>query len=116
MKYSLHSARAGWVEVYRARDTRLKPEVAIKVMRADLTSDADLRGRFVQEAQAVCALQHPNICVVHVCKSKQPTKTRQSRERKEGHLQRLQMDSALKRSRRADGPEPLSHKGSAVAM
>ena len=55
----------GMGEVYRARDTRLKREVAIKVLRADLTSDADLRGRFVQEAQAVCALQHPNICVVH---------------------------------------------------
>ena len=55
----------GMGEVYRARDTRLKREVAIKVLRADLTSDAELRGRFVQEAQAVCALQHPNICVVH---------------------------------------------------
>src|ERR1022692_803946 len=55
----------GMGEVYRARDIRLKREVAIKVLRAGLTSDADLRGRFVQEAQAVCALQHPNICVVH---------------------------------------------------
>src|ERR1017187_6292505 len=55
----------GMGEVYRARDTRLKREVAIKVLRADLTSDADLRGRFMQEAQAVCALQHPNICFVH---------------------------------------------------
>jgi serine/threonine protein kinase len=52
-------------EVYRARDTRLKREVAIKILPSHLTSDSDLRARFAQEAQAVCALQHPNICVVH---------------------------------------------------
>jgi len=52
-------------EVYRARDTRLKREVAIKILPAHLSSDPDLRARFVQEAQAVCALQHPNICVVY---------------------------------------------------
>ena len=55
----------GMGEVYRARDTRLKREVAIKILPSHLTSDSDLRARFAQEAQAVCALQHPNICVVH---------------------------------------------------
>jgi len=55
----------GMGEVYRARDTRLKREVAIKILPAHLTSDSDLRARFAQEAQAVCVLQHPNICVVH---------------------------------------------------
>jgi serine/threonine protein kinase len=55
----------GMGEVYRARDTRLKREVAIKILPSHLISDSDLRARFAQEAQAVCALQHPNICVVH---------------------------------------------------
>ena len=55
----------GMGEVYRARDTRLKREVAIKILPPHLSSDSDLRARFSQEAQAVCALQHPNICVVH---------------------------------------------------
>jgi len=55
----------GMGEVYRALDSRLKREVAIKILPAHLTSDADLRARFTQEAQAVCALRHPNICVVH---------------------------------------------------
>jgi eukaryotic-like serine/threonine-protein kinase len=47
----------GMGEVYRARDSRLKRELAIKVLRAELTSDADLRGRFVQEAQARCSIR-----------------------------------------------------------
>jgi len=55
----------GMGEVYRARDTRLKREVAIKILPSHLSSDPELRARFAQEAQAVCALQHPNICVVY---------------------------------------------------
>ncbi len=52
-------------EVYRALDTRLHRTVAIKILPAHLMSDAELRARFAQEAQAICVLQHPNICVVH---------------------------------------------------
>ena len=55
----------GMGEVYRALDTRLHRTVAIKILPAHLISDADLRARFAQEAQAICVLQHPNICVVH---------------------------------------------------
>ena len=55
----------GMGEVYLALDSRLKREVAIKILPAHLTSDSELRARFTQEAQAVCALRHPNICVVH---------------------------------------------------
>jgi serine/threonine protein kinase len=51
--------------VYRALDTRLKREVAIKVLPPRLVSDEDRRRRFVQEAQAAAALSHPNIAVVH---------------------------------------------------
>jgi eukaryotic-like serine/threonine-protein kinase len=55
----------GMGEVYRALDTRLHRTVAIKILPAHLISDSDLRARFAQEAQAICVLQHPNICVVY---------------------------------------------------
>jgi serine/threonine protein kinase len=52
-------------EVYRARDTRLDRTVAIKVMSARLSSDPQRRRRFEREAQAISALQHPNICTLY---------------------------------------------------
>ena len=55
----------GMGEVYRARDTRLQRTVAIKILPAHLSSDADLHARFEQEAKSISALPHPNICVVH---------------------------------------------------
>jgi len=51
-------------EVYRARDTRLKREVAIKVLPAGISSDPDRLRRFEQEALATAALNHPNILAV----------------------------------------------------
>ena len=51
--------------VYRARDPRLKRTVAIKLLPADLTKDATAKQRFLQEAQAASALDHPNICTIH---------------------------------------------------
>jgi len=50
-------------EVYRARDSRLSRDVAIKILREDGAS-ADLRSRFEREARAVAALNHPNIVAV----------------------------------------------------
>ena len=48
-------------EVYRARDSRLGRDVAIKILPAELSADPGRRGRFEQEARAVAALNHPNI-------------------------------------------------------
>ena len=54
----------GMGEVYRARDSRLKREVAVKVLPKTLSSDADRLRRFEQEALATAALNHPNILAV----------------------------------------------------
>src|SRR5271169_5592214 len=54
----------GMGEVYRARDTRLKREVAIKVLPPAVSLDADRLRRFEQEALATAALNHPNILAV----------------------------------------------------
>ena len=51
--------------VYRARDTRLNRSVAIKVLPADRVSDPERKRRFIQEARAASALNHPNIITLH---------------------------------------------------
>jgi serine/threonine protein kinase len=55
----------GMGEVYRARDTRLEREVAIKLLPADVSSHPDRLQRFEQEARATSALNHPNILTVY---------------------------------------------------
>src|SRR5947209_4718397 len=55
----------GMGEVYRARDTRLERDVAVKVLPAKLSSDPSLRQRLEREAKAVSKLSHPHICTLH---------------------------------------------------
>jgi serine/threonine protein kinase len=55
----------GMGEVYRARDSVLKRDVAIKVLPSFVSRDPDRLRRFTQEAQAAAALNHPNILAVH---------------------------------------------------
>jgi serine/threonine protein kinase/dipeptidyl aminopeptidase/acylaminoacyl peptidase len=55
----------GMGEVYEAEDTRLKRRVALKILPAGLAADPDRRARFEHEAQAVAALNHPNIVTIY---------------------------------------------------
>jgi len=55
----------GMGEVYRARDTRLGRDVAIKVLPAHLSANPDLRQRLDREAKAISSLNHPNICTLY---------------------------------------------------
>jgi Tol biopolymer transport system component len=55
----------GMGEVYRARDTRLGREVAVKVLPASLSSSPEVRARFEREARTVSSLNHPHVCVLH---------------------------------------------------
>jgi eukaryotic-like serine/threonine-protein kinase len=55
----------GMGEVYKARDTRLQRDVAIKVVPTAIALDAAALARFEREAQAVAALSHPNILAIH---------------------------------------------------
>jgi serine/threonine protein kinase len=55
----------GMGEVFRARDTKLNRDVAIKVLPAALAQDTERVGRFRREAQILATLNHPNIAAIY---------------------------------------------------
>src|SRR5204863_4463351 len=55
----------GMGQVYRARDTKLNRDVALKILPAAFASDPDRMARFTREAQTLASLNHPNIAHIH---------------------------------------------------
>lgn len=61
--------RGGMGEVYRARDTRLERDVAVKLLPPEVREDATFLRRFRREARTISQLQHPNVCILHDVRS-----------------------------------------------
>jgi serine/threonine protein kinase len=57
--------KGGMGEVYRARDTKLKRDVALKVLPASFARDPDRMARFQREAEVLASLNHPNIAAIY---------------------------------------------------
>jgi serine/threonine protein kinase len=55
----------GMGEVYRARDTKLNRDVALKILPEAFATDADRMARFTREAQVLASLNHPHIAQIH---------------------------------------------------
>src|SRR5213593_4907922 len=63
----------GMGEVYRATDTRLKRQVAIKILPADLAADPERLARFQREAEVLAALNHPRVAAIYGVEESSPS-------------------------------------------
>src|SRR5215831_8083000 len=66
--------KGGMGEVYRARDMKLKREVAIKILSEEFARDADRVNRFQREAELLASLNHPNIASIYDLKETNGTR------------------------------------------
>jgi protein kinase-like protein len=100
----------GMGEVYRATDTKLKRDVAIKVLPAAFTEDKDRLARFEREAQLLAQLHHPNIASIFGLSSDCASAGRGARER--DHPQRPQASKRKGfRRRESQGPRFRAREG-----
>src|SRR4051812_20759470 len=95
----------GMGEVYRARDTRLDRQVAIKILPESVARDPERLARFDREAKAVAALSHPNILALHDAGTEDGT-TFAVMELLEGETLRERMRPSV-RAERADRADAL---------
>jgi Tol biopolymer transport system component len=93
-------------DVYRARDTRLDRDVAVKVLPSAFARDPDRLARFEREARAVAAINHPNILAVHDIGSADVTDASGSTVRATYMITEL-LDGDTLRARLAQGPLPV---------
>jgi eukaryotic-like serine/threonine-protein kinase len=93
----------GMGEVYRARDTRLGRDVAIKILSSGAGADADRLARFEQEARAAAALNHPNITALYDLGTYVPADTSQPTP----YLVIEFLEGATLRERLAEGALPV---------
>jgi serine/threonine protein kinase len=113
----------GMGEVYRATDTNLKRDVAIKVLPDGVSSDAERVARFQREAEVLASLNHPNIAAIHGVERADGT-TALVMELVEGPTVadrisqgRIPIDDALSIARQiADALEPPTTKVSSTAI
>jgi serine/threonine protein kinase len=90
----------GMGEVYKARDTRLDRDVAIKILPEAFAADADRVARFQREAKTLAVLNHPNIAQIfglHVLRPVQHTPWDQA-ERRRSHRPDVSMKTAMMRT------------------
>src|SRR5499426_2370398 len=66
--------KGGMGEVYRARDIKLKRDVAIKILPEEFSRDPDRVGRFQREAEVLASLNHPNIALIYDVQEAQQTR------------------------------------------
>jgi Tol biopolymer transport system component len=104
----------GMGEVYRARDTRLGRDVALKVLPDSFAHDADRLRRFEQEARAVAALNHPNLLAIHDIGEQNGTRFIVS-ELLEGQSLRAELDSGPLPQRKASDYAAQIAQGLAAA-
>jgi hypothetical protein len=104
----------GMGEVYRARDTRLGREVALKILPESFARDTDRLRRFEQEARAVAALNHPNLLAIHDIGAQSGAPYIVS-ELLEGHSLRAELESGPLSTRKASDYAAQIAQGLAAA-
>src|SRR5690348_288427 len=105
--------KGGMGEVYRARDTKLDRDVAIKILPSALARDPDRLARFEREAKVLASLNHPNIATIH-CLEESPEGKAIAMELVEGSTLKapLALSDALKLAAQiADALEAAHEKG-----